>query len=398
MRRLVPSILALALSPIPVSAQTGFGSAARFIESGFAAVFNAITTSPDIWMKVMLVIIVLTLLYVVLGYWKSGNNPALNNSQRTVLAVVIAIAVIAPLPSSFIGALVKGLGIVATLAYSIPILIAAYFTYEHTKDTPATATTPGEPADRPAYITATLIWLIALVYIEGFGAILDMPFMDVAQGFLSLVAVIAVIWYGWHAIAPTGAHAARLGSAATAVAGAAATAAGAVGTPGGRAAIAATVIQPFQRTAIIHRAQAFRTALRRVQGELPNLVSGAPPTVNIARVRSRSHALRSYFGQLAIDAHEARTETAFGRVLPRAVWTGLQSDLDIIKSTCTTLAGIDYNDPATTNPDITALVLGGHYRGHAVQGIAHFFNVPGPAEDVLDTLVRELNTAGINVP
>lgn len=396
MRRLIPGILALALSPVPVSAQTGFSSAARFIEGGFAAVFNAITTSPDIWMKVMLVIIVLTLLYVVLAFWKRGNDPALNNSQRTVLAAVIAVAVVAPLPSSFIGALVKGLGIVATLAYSIPVLIAAYFTYEHTKDTAATATAPGGPAERPAYITATLVWLIALVYIDGFGAILDMPFMDMAQGFLSLVAVVAVIWYGWHAIAPTGAHAAALGGAAATAAGAAATAAGAVGTPSGRAALGRAVVTPIVQRNLIRAVTTYRTALRRIQGENSVMVTSGP--LNNPRIRSRSNTIRGEFLQLAIDARALKSERGFGTVLAPAIWTALQNDLGVIESNSNTLGAIDYADPATTDHELIALVQGGHYRARTVPGIAHFFGATGPAEDVLDTLVRELGHAGVTVP
>lgn len=196
----------LALSTLALGASSSVALAQNFDASNFAGlsyaggllgfvfggIFSAISNSPPIWMKVILIVITFCLLNVLLhkiGKGKEGNAPGLFHGHKnavTILAIAMSIGIIAPLPDSVVSNLFGVSGLFGAILFLVPIIALMYWSHNLAKK-----------GERWEHITVMLLWFVALAYIGGIGKAIQgttaLPSLAMAQGIASLIAIFYII-------------------------------------------------------------------------------------------------------------------------------------------------------------------------------------------------------------
>ncbi len=203
--KLLPLMFLLAASSVSAQsvAFSGLAKVGSSIGGVFSGIFDGISGNPAVWMKVILIII----LYIIFQMLVVGkllqvdtNHP--KKGAVTTLSLVLAIGMVAPVPSSIIVALFTGLQFMGLVFYVAPVFGIMIWTHKMT----AKDAQNQDPA-RSYVAMALILWILTLFgYINGLGFATDVPNVDLAAGILNFVAIIAIIWYTMKLITVSGKH------------------------------------------------------------------------------------------------------------------------------------------------------------------------------------------------
>lgn len=191
---MVPSALA------QVSGLSQFGS---IMGGVFGGIFNGISSNPAVWMKVILIIILYIILYIAV-LPKSFSHLKQHAGGRNILALVLAIGMIAPIPAAIIETLFVSLQFMGLVFYIAPVLGMMYLTYNITSGRKNVA-----PKHRTPYAVALILWILTLFgYINGLGfavGVENIPKLALTAGIMNFVAVIAIIYFAIKLLTVSGA-------------------------------------------------------------------------------------------------------------------------------------------------------------------------------------------------
>lgn len=188
------STLFLALLSVPVFAQVpGLTRMGELLTGIFGGIIGGFVKSPEIWSKVILIIILFTILWALLGKLKFIEE---HRNSRILLSIAISIGAIAPIPAELASGVFTGFGgLVGLILYILPIIGLMYLTHEMTHEEPA----------RHKYIGAFALWAIALfAYIGPVAEILgpNITRISEAAGIVSLIAFGYLVWAIWGIFSP----------------------------------------------------------------------------------------------------------------------------------------------------------------------------------------------------
>jgi len=192
LRQLTIGTLVLSLFATPVFAQNALARAGDILATVFGGIFTAFLTAPQIWMKLTLILILFAVLWAVLG--KVGFLEGHRN-ERVLLAIAIAIAGIAPIPSELMIQLFGALGFMGVLVYAIPVFLLMYLSWSiNHKD-----------QSRAKYGITLLIWILALLlYIGPVANNSGITRIAEASGIFSVIALGYIAYYIFRTISPGG--------------------------------------------------------------------------------------------------------------------------------------------------------------------------------------------------
>ncbi len=190
-KKLLPLLVLFALLAVPVLAAP-FDSVKGILTSVqdlIGSGLDGISKNPGVWMKVILIILLFTILYTqaVKHIIKDENK----RSARITFSLVLAIAMVAPIPSQFIDVLFKELAVVGVIIYILLVFCLWYFARSFT--------TSGE---RGGYAFAFIFWLVAVGLINGIASQVDIQSLKDTSGYLSLFALVCLFYYGYKVISP----------------------------------------------------------------------------------------------------------------------------------------------------------------------------------------------------
>lgn len=171
---------ALLATAVPASAQfQGIRSAGDLIGNLFGSIFGLVSDNPAIWMKVFLTIALAIIIWIGLKKWEAMAE---HRNAHTALSIAFALLAIAPLPASFIDAMVQGAGVIALIIYIIPFIILIYYTHKE-----------AETHSRGRYIINILLWVVVGPALLGIGSKANIPQIGLAMPFLLLLVVVYVV-------------------------------------------------------------------------------------------------------------------------------------------------------------------------------------------------------------
>ncbi|HSU72872.1 MAG TPA: hypothetical protein VLJ21_03420 [Candidatus Binatia bacterium] len=158
----------------------GLSSVGTLLGDVFGGMFRGISSNPTVWLKVILTIVSLILIYVGLGRFGTFKE---HKGSRTVLSIVLAIAVVVPIPDEFLRNWFAALGAFGVVFYIIPVLLLIYASHKLSKQ-----------HGLHNRVLVIVIWVLAITtYLGGIGINSQLPGVDTATGIAMLVAIYYII-------------------------------------------------------------------------------------------------------------------------------------------------------------------------------------------------------------
>lgn len=165
---------------VPASAQfDGVRRAGDLIGNLFGSLFGLVSDNPAIWMKVFLTIALAIIIWIGLKKWEAMAE---HRRAHTALSIAFALLAIAPLPSSFIDAMVQGAGVIALIIYILPFILLIYYTHKES-----------ETHSRGRYVVNIILWVVVAPALLGIGNKANIPQIGLAMPFLLILVVIYII-------------------------------------------------------------------------------------------------------------------------------------------------------------------------------------------------------------
>ncbi|MBI4151282.1 hypothetical protein HY492_04090 [Candidatus Woesearchaeota archaeon] len=194
LKKILPLLIIFALFAVPAAAQPFGPVKALFtnIQDLIGSGLDGISENPAIWMKVIFIILIFIVLYN-LAFKKFMEHA--NKGSKIFFSLIIAIAMVAPIPNALVDAIFRELAIVGIIIYILLVFGIWYFVRSFTS---------AESASRGTYGFAVIIWLMALGLIYGIAEQVDIASIKTASGYMSLFAFICLLYYGYKTISPGG--------------------------------------------------------------------------------------------------------------------------------------------------------------------------------------------------
>lgn len=180
-RQLTLSTLLLTLLAAPVYAQT-FGRVGDILSTVFGGIFGAFVTAPEIWMKVIFVLIAFSLFWGLLG--KVGFLDDHKNA-RILLSLAISVGAVAPIPNELMIAIFGAFGFFGVVLFVAPMIGLMYLTYHLTHEEPT----------RFKYGAMLIIWVLALfIYVGPVGNVSAFSSALEASLWLTILCFVYIVW------------------------------------------------------------------------------------------------------------------------------------------------------------------------------------------------------------